>query len=192
MAISEVVQGAGVPLCAAAVRQARLGVGACKNRLSSAPRSGTGSGEQSAAKEARGCRWALQHAETPLPAHALIVCVSPLSSGCNTINKRAEKRLNAVFVFAVCILHPRAQRSGAKTKHARLPQREPGPGSTAPGTSSPTPVLRPSPSPHGRLHCSLSPFLHLRIATFVTRCLSWIVFSGSVGRRRFLLLALVY
>lgn len=91
---------------------------------------------------------------------------------------------------AACILHPRARRcpwpKRGETKHARLPQREPGPGSTAPGTSSPTPVLRPSPSPHGRLRCSLSLFLLLRIAPSVTRCLPWIASPGSVGRRRFL------
>jgi hypothetical protein len=79
-----------------------------------------------------------------------------------------------------CIPQPRARRcpwpKRGETKHARLPQREPGPGSTAPGTSSPTPVLRPSPSPHGRLRCSLS--LFLSFCFFVPHLPSLAVYLG--------------
>lgn len=58
------------PLCAAAVRQARLGVHAI-NRLSIAPRSGMGSGGQSAAEEGRRMQDGHRHqAKTPPGARA--------------------------------------------------------------------------------------------------------------------------
>lgn len=68
----------------------------------------------------------------PLPARADRLRLT-LLSGCNTITKRAAERLGPCLCVPVCILYPRAQScpwpERGQTKHARLPQREPGPGS---------------------------------------------------------------
>lgn len=119
-----------IRLCSAAVRQARLGVHAI-NRLSSAPRSGMGSGEQSAAEEGKeGAGRPRHQAKTPSTRPRADRLRLTLSSGCNTIKKSVW---DVVFVLSVRILHPRAQScpwpERGETKHARLPQREPGSGS---------------------------------------------------------------
>ena len=88
--------GVWVPLCAAAVRQGRYCYGEpAINRLGSAPRSGMGSGEQSAAVESREKRMQDGHrhqAKTPSTrAHADLQRLTVLSfSGFNTIAKRAK------------------------------------------------------------------------------------------------------
>lgn len=92
------------------------------------------------------------------------------------------------------VLHPRAQHSPwperGETKHARLPLRDSGPISTAPGSliSRSRPVLRPPP-----IHTGVFVALCRRACYFVSfrrsLCLSWTASSGSVGRRRCLICA---
>lgn len=92
MAMEEVVQDAERSFVkAAAVHQVRLGVHAI-NRLGSAPPSGMGSGEQSAAKEGKEGGGRLRHQAKTLSTRPRADRLRlTLSSICNTILKRTDR-----------------------------------------------------------------------------------------------------
>ncbi|KAJ4991548.1 hypothetical protein SVAN01_02929 [Stagonosporopsis vannaccii] len=102
------------------------------NRLGSAPRSGMGASSQLRKREKRTPDGVDTEQRPPLPTRTHRIRLT-LLSGYNTITKRAAERFGHCPCVPVCILHPCAQScpwsERGQTKHARLPQREPGPGS---------------------------------------------------------------